>query len=187
MSEPSQVADAAACTTAPGLASGERWFVVQSQPRKELFAAENLEKQKFRTFVPRLKKTVRHARRTQTVYAPLFPQYLFMVLNLDRDRWRSVLGTFGVSRIILDNGRPKPVPIGVVEMLGKAVGHDMAANFSDLVTVGADVRFLNGPLAEQIGRVVRLDEKGRVAVLMELLGAERVVSASASSLLPVGG
>lgn len=72
-------------------------------------------------------------------------------------------------------------------MLGKAVGHDMAANFSDLVTVGADVRFLNGPLAEQIGRVVRLDEKGRVAVLMELLGAERVVSASASSLLPVGG
>jgi transcription antitermination factor NusG len=63
----------------------------------------------------------------------------------------------------------------------------MAANFSELVTVGADVRFLSGPLAERIGRVVRLDEKGRVAVLMELLGAERVVSATASSLLPVGG
>lgn len=178
--------DASAHRTAPGLAPGERWFVVQSQPRKELFAVANLENQNFRTFLPRLKKTVRHARRTQTVYAPLFPRYLFLVLDLDRDRWRSVLGTLGVSQIILDNGRPKPVPIGVVELLGKTVGHDSAVDFSEQIQVGADVRFLNGPLAEQIGRVVRLDEKGRVAVLMELLGAERLVSASASSLLPVG-
>jgi transcriptional antiterminator RfaH len=186
MSERCQMADATAGATAPRLASGERWYVVQSQPRKEFVAAHNLENQNFRTFLPRLKKTVRHARRTQIVYAPLFPRYLFVVLDLDRDRWRSVLGTLGVSQIIIDSGRPKPVPIGVVEVLGKAVGHDMAANFSELITVGADVRFLSGPLAEQIGRVVRLDEKGRVAVLMELLGAERVVSATASSLLPVG-
>jgi transcription antitermination factor NusG len=45
-------------------------------------------------------KTVRHARRLSTVEAPFFPRYLFTVLDLTRHLWRSVNGTFGVSRLV---------------------------------------------------------------------------------------
>ena len=49
---------------------------------------------------------------------PIFPRYLFVVLDLDRDRWRSVNGTFGVARLVMMAGdRPQPAPHGVVEAL----------------------------------------------------------------------
>ena len=172
---------------APHLAPGERWFVVQSQPKKELYAAQHLANQDFRPFVPRLRKTVRHARRTRTALAALFPRYLFLALDLERHQWRSVLGTFGVSTMIMAGERPRPVPEGVVESLADVADASGAVDFADRLQAGRDVRFLDGAFAEQIGRVTRLDDKGRVAVLLEIMGDERVVTARASSLLPVGG
>ena len=164
---------------------GARWFVVQSQPHKELLAARNLENQDYRVFLPRLKKTVRHARRSKTVHAALFPRYLFVALDIERDRWRSVLGTVGVVTMIMDSGGPKPVPGGVVETLCQAAASDGIVTFTDSLALGARVRFLDGPFAEQVGEVVRLDDKDRVAVLMELMGGERLVVARPSSLMPV--
>jgi len=178
-SEPESDADPTA------LVDGERWFVVQSRPRQELYAAQQLSRQEFHTFVPRLRKTVRHARRQHSVLAALFPRYLFVALDLERDRWRSVLGTFGVTTMIMDGERPRPVPPGVVEGLGGIAGSDGAVDFGDRLQVGSDVRFLDGPFAEQIGRILRLDERGRVAVLLEVMGGARTVRAHAASLLPV--
>ncbi len=165
----------------------ERWYVVQSRPHQEFYAAGHLAEQRFRSYVPRLAKTVRHARRTKTVLAPLFPRYLFVTLDLERDAWRSVLGTLGVTSLIMDNGRPKPVQPGVVEAIAAATAPDGSVSFAHGIEIGAQVRLLSGPLAEQVGRVARLDDKGRVAVLLELMGAERLVTAPASAVLPVGG
>ena len=172
---------------APTLAEGERWFVVQSRPQKELYAATQLANQNFRPFVPRLRRTVRHARKTRTVLAALFPRYLFVALDPEHARWRSILGTFGVSTMIMDGERPRPVPDGVVEALADIADGTGAVTFAHGLTAGQEVRFLAGPFAEQIGRVERLDDKGRVAVLLEIMGGERVVAAHASSLLPVRG
>ena len=172
---------------AAALGPGERWFVVQSQPHKELYAAGHLANQQFRNYVPRLWKTVRHARRKRTVLAPLFPRYLFIILDLEHDAWRSVLGTFGVTSLIMDSGRPKPVPDGVVEAIAATTGQDGSVGFADGIEIGSQVQVLSGPLAEQIGRVARLDDKGRAAILLELMGAERLVTAPVSALLPVGG
>jgi transcriptional antiterminator RfaH len=172
---------------APVLGPGERWFVVQSRPAKELYAATQLANQEFRPFVPRLRRTVRHARKTRTVLAALFPRYLFVALDLERDRWRSILGTFGVTTMIMAGERPRPVPAGVVEALTDVADASGAVGFADRLRPGQDVRFLDGAFAEQIGRITRLDERGRVAVLLEIMGGERVVTARASSLLPVAG
>lgn len=49
-----------------------RWYVIQSKPRKEAFAGANLENQGFRIFLPKVRKTVRHARRTRKVEVALF-------------------------------------------------------------------------------------------------------------------
>ena len=94
-----------------------RWYVVQSQPHKELYSATQLRNQGFRPFVQRIRKTVRHARQMTSVLAPLFPRYLFVSLDLSRDRWRSGRGTFGVSSLVMEGDRPAAVPEGVVEHL----------------------------------------------------------------------
>src|SRR5882724_13014065 len=100
------------------LAGSERWYLVHAQPRSEQKAEFNLSAQGFRTFVPLLLKTVRHARKLRTVRAPVFPGYLFVSLDLERDRWLSVRSTIGVLRLICHrDGRPVPVPAGIVERL----------------------------------------------------------------------
>ena len=82
------------------LHEGERWFVAQTLCHREQLAHFHLGAQGFRRFLPRFRKTVRHARSLREVITPVFPGYIFIVLNPERDRWRSINGTFGVARLV---------------------------------------------------------------------------------------
>ena len=68
-------------TLVEGLARAD-WYVVNTQPRAESRAKHHLELQGFGVFCPRYRKTVRHARKTKSAFAPLFPNYLFVCLDL---------------------------------------------------------------------------------------------------------
>ena len=81
------------------LAGNERWFLAHTLPKSEWKAELHLGAQGFRTYLPQIRKTIRHARQLKTVQAPLFPRYLFVILDLERDRWLSVRSTVGVSRL----------------------------------------------------------------------------------------
>ena len=105
-------------TTVWALAGNERWFLVHTLPKSEQKADLRLRAQGFRCYLPLFEKTIRHARKLRTVRAPLFPRYLFLVLDLAHDSWSPVRGTIGVSRLFSgQDGRPVPVPVGVVESL----------------------------------------------------------------------
>ena len=97
------------------LGVGERWYVAMTAPRKERIAEINLANQGFRAFLPRQLATRRHADKFRTALAPVFPRYLFVIVDLERARWRSVNGTIGVQRLIADAERPIAVAPGVVE------------------------------------------------------------------------
>lgn len=164
--------------------AGRRWYVVQSQPHKETRAALNLERQGFGVFLPRYQKTIRHARRRHERLVPLFPRYLFVSLDLGRERWRSVFGTFGVSRLVTEGFWPAPVPDGLVEDMIAAIEALGTVDLRPALTPGGGVRFLTGPFAETIGTLLDLDDAGRARVLIEILGSSREVSASAAALAP---
>ena len=74
-----------------------RWYVVHTQVLGEDRADLNLRRQGFETYLPRYLRTRRHARRVETVARPLFPRYLFVAMDVARDRWRAVQSTFGVA------------------------------------------------------------------------------------------
>ena len=166
--------------------STPRWYVVQSKPHKETFASQNLTNQGYRVFLPKLRKTVRHARRTYRVERALFPRYLFVSLDLSRDTWRSVIGTFGVSQLISDGEWPLPVPKGFVESMFETVDAAGVVNLIPTLVTGSAVQLLDGPFAGQFGRLMRLDDAGRAQVLLQILGAEREIAVSAAILAPGG-
>jgi transcription antitermination factor NusG len=166
------------------LRPGERWYVAQTLPNREANARAQLEAQGFRTFLPRYAKTVRHARRLMTVSAPFFPRYLFVALDLTRDRWRSVNGTFGVARLIVGDSFPIAVQRGVVESLLACCGADGHVRLADRLAIGNPVRVLSGPFADMVGRLARLDSGGRAQVLLQLLGGEVAVSLTRAALMP---
>ncbi len=100
-----------------------------------------------------------------------FPGYLFVSMDLDRDRWRPIEGTVGVLRIIKGADRPLPVPAGLVEMLLSATGPDGVLSLADPVTKpGQEVRITRGPFADQLAVVERSSGEDRVRVLLSVLG-----------------
>jgi transcription elongation factor/antiterminator RfaH len=149
-----------------------RWYAVQCQPHRERAASVHLAHQKFSAFLPLRKKARRHARRIDTVRAPFFPGYLFIRLDLTRDRWRSVNGTFGVVRLVANGERPAPVPRGFVEALKDACdGSDVMALRTELVP-GQSIRVLTGPFVDLVGRLDRVGETDRVRVMLEVMGGQ---------------
>jgi len=156
------------------LAASERWFLTHTHPKSEGKAELHLQAQGFRTYLPQIRKTIRHARQLKTVRASLFPRYLFVILDLERDRWLSVRSTVGVSRLITNqDGRPIPVPVGVVESLIEQSDGNLTRLDTGLVK-GQRVRILSGPFADLAGTLERLDGAGRVQVLLEMMGTTAV-------------
>jgi transcriptional antiterminator RfaH len=141
-------------------------------PRQETRAEIHLLRQGYRAFLPIMTKTVRHARKLRTVRAPVFPGYLFVALDLHRDRWRSVNGTMGVSSLIMAESAPLPAPHGVVERLLDCVDESGAARFDRDLQQGEAIRVLVGPFANALGSLDRLDANGRVKVLLEIMGGK---------------
>lgn len=169
---------------AKAAAASQGWYVVQSRPHQENRAIEHAIQQGFRVWCPRLKKTVRHARKTSTVLAPLFPGYFFVPLDLTRDRWRLFNGTRGVVRIVTNGDRPAPVPAGIVEALMARTNCDGSINWLPSLEVGAAVVIADGPFADLVGTLEYLGPDGRVRVLLSILGRPVNVSLHQQSLMP---
>jgi len=168
---------------APQLSRCERWFLVRTLPKNERRAQFHLEAQGFRTFTPWILRTVRHARQLRTIPTALFPGYLFVILDLGRDRWSLVRSTVGVASVISNDGRPFPVPAGIVEtLIERSDEANLTRLDADLVT-GQSVRILSGPFAELVGTLERLDAAGRVRVLLDMMGTAVPVALHRSVLL----
>jgi transcription elongation factor/antiterminator RfaH len=163
---------------------GERWYAVQTRQYAEKRAQAQLKQQNFRTFLPKRRKTIRHARKLSTVTAAFFPGYLFVLLDLNRDRWRSVNGTFGISTLVMAGDLPCPVPAGVVETMLALADAEGLLQLSSNLKVGAPVRFAAGPFAEQLGVIDRLDNAGRIRVLLNILGRQVPVRLNRNYALP---
>jgi transcriptional antiterminator RfaH len=152
------------------LTAEERWYVARTLPQRELQAAKQLANQEFRAFLPRYWKNRRHARRVETISAPLFPRYIFVVLDRSRDRWRSINGTLGVERLLMQGGEPHPVPRGVVESLINSIDASGNIQFHYQLKEGQSLKVTAGPFADLVGTLERLDDHGRVRILLELMG-----------------
>jgi transcription antitermination factor NusG len=167
--------------------AGERWYVVQTRPNREAIALVNLHRQGFRTFMPQVVKTVRHARRTRILRAPLFPRYVFTLLDPNCAPWRRINGSLGVVSLIMGGDRPLPVPEGIVESLAVLTDDNGVADFGGTLEIGSNVRILAGPFADHLGQITHLDGQGRARVLLEIMGAARSVAISGRALISAGG
>jgi transcription antitermination factor NusG len=118
------------------------------------------------------------------VRAPLFPRYVFLILDLGRDPWLSVQGTVGVSSLFTCDHYPVPVPEGVVEALIENTDEANLTLFNRGLTPGQSVRILSGPFVDFVGTLERLDDAGRVRVLLEMMGTAVPVALRRAAICP---
>ncbi len=149
------------------------WYVASTRPHQESRAELNLRRQGFDAWLPRLRRKRRHARRTGTVFAPLFPGYLFVRIDPERQPWRAINSTYGVRHLICQDSRPAPVPEDFISSLRGSLDEDgVVAVEDDGLKPGVQVRLLSGPFFDCIGKLLEIADRERVSLLLSILGRE---------------
>lgn len=155
----------------------DRWYVVQTLPRMEGWAVENLLKAGFDSYWPRYTVKVR-GRPMAEKYRSVFPGYMFAQFDCDIDPWRAICSTRGIRRVLgAKEDGVIALPAGFVEtMMADAPSGIIEASEKETVMYkpGDQIKITDGPLAGHVG-IMKYSEKGRVALLLSLLGRQNTV------------
>jgi transcriptional antiterminator RfaH len=154
-------------------AGNMHWYAVHCTSRRENYAALHLTRQNFDVLLPVRLATRRHARRLETVRGPFFPGYLFVAFDPARTCWRAINGTRGVVRLVGCGDAPTPVPMRVMTALKSECDTDGLLSRRPDYAEGQPLRVVAGAFAAIVGTFDRLDEGGRVRLLLEMMGGAR--------------
>lgn len=143
--------------------SNPRWYLIQTKPRQEARAEENLQRQNFECYRPR--------RQTSTEEA-LFPGYLFIRLDRQLDNWYPIRSTRGVARVVAFGGEPTPVRDELIAQLRQRLA---ALPDRPGFEPGERVQIKAGGFQELEAIFVSTDGEQRSVILLNLLHREQKV------------
>lgn len=148
-----------------------KWYAVYTQTGKEALAARELENQNFGVYLPLYQKMRRHAGRTSIVDAPLFPRYLFVGIDIEKQRWRSVNGTRGVVGLVMSGDTPIPVPDPVIAEIHSREDEKGYIRLNPPgFRRGQALRIVDGPMADTAALFEEAVDGNRAILLVSLMG-----------------
>jgi transcriptional antiterminator RfaH len=152
--------------------AGLVWFVVYTNINCEQRAKKGLDALGYTTFLPVVKKWIRHARRRVAVERPLFARYLFVALDPARDGWFAIRTTHGVERVLARDGVPESVPAAAIAtlMAAERAGRFDLTLAAPRLKAGDKVAVEGGPFGDFVAEVATADDGKRVEVLHRLFG-----------------
>lgn len=160
------------------------WYSVWCKPRQEAWAEENLKRQNFHVYLPRIR--IRRLLRRQWIHIvePLFPRYLFIQIDLLRLSVAPVRSTRGVVGLLRFGREPAVVPGAVIDALlqreDPACG--LRQDSHTLLCAGDAIKLVDGALAGMEGIFVQEDGEKRVTVLLDLLGKANKIRVNCDSV-----
>jgi len=182
----------------PETFEGFTWFVVVCNPKCERRAQLGLRRAGYQTYLPQTKRWVVHARKKEERESPLFPRYIFIGLRSDQDFFK-MRGVDGVEGLVRDGyGIPARIPAPEPREGEETRPHPLARllerelagefDFTRLPDVGPQyepgevVRLTVGAFADLQAQVVSMLSKGRVEVVLDIMGRASKVKIKATEL-----
>jgi transcription antitermination factor NusG len=154
-----------------------QWFAIQARAGAEALVESNLRALSIETFLPRVRRPVRHAtRRPRMVLRPFFPGYLFARFCA-ADLLRAVRYRRGVLRVVGSGAEPWPVDDAIIADIRERIGPEGYVEMHERqFRVGDPVCITSGPLAGWSGIFdSQLSDAERVVILVETLQQGRIV------------
>jgi len=155
-----------------------KWYVVQTKPRQEFRAKENLENQGFTVFLPTcLVQKLKNAQVVEEL-SPLFSRYLFVQLGEASMNWSPIRSTRGVHQLIRfgRSAFPAHVPQNLINQLQA----NTIVIKRDLFKQNEHVTISDGPFRGLEGIFQKLVEtpsgEMRAIILLEFLGKSQEIS-----------
>ena len=147
------------------------WYAVRTKPQSEYLAAHVLDGQGFEVFLPLVGSPMPRAGREDT---PLFPGYLFLRYDVDRQDWPSLTPLPGILGWVCFNGVVPAIPDDVVELVAERVqAINRTGGLWTRFRRGQRVHVLYGKM-EGLAEVVEepRSPEDRVRVLLNFMGRQ---------------
>jgi transcription elongation factor/antiterminator RfaH len=138
----------------------------------------NLSNQGLETFLPLHGSQQYSDGRIIQKIKPLFPNYLFTSIDLSLHYYK-VKWTRGVSKILGTGNEPTPISEKVIQAIRERAGKDNLVRLEEEWKEGDLVQITSGPFKELMGVFQkRMSDKGRVRILLNLIGVDVSVQLS---------
>lgn len=164
------------------------WYVVHTKVRQEQTACDNLARQGYGVYLPRIKLLKRIRGRQQVQQEPLFPRYLFVQAGSTAHSIAPVRSTLGVTTLVRFGQEPAVMRPGTLKSIREFEARRNEVRDEDISPFqrGERVCVAAGPLTGLEGLISAVSQE-RVVVLLQLLGQETRVSMSHHQLLVAHG
>lgn len=179
-----ELAPAAAQNDVEHLGCGrlERWFCVATNAGQHFLAEQELSADKWRCFFPL------HFERDTRRIVPMFAGYGFVEFDPHATDWPRICRTRGVYRLLGEAGRPRALPVGLIEGLqartsSRRIVDDPGESWGEMQP-GERGRVIDGPFKDWEG-VCDMTATGRVWLLLGMFGGTRRVEFRREMVQPV--
>jgi transcriptional antiterminator RfaH len=166
-----------------------RWYLIHTKPSGETLAQENLDRQGYEVYLPRVIRIIRRRDHRRERIVALFPRYLFLRLSEGQQPLAPVHFTVGVTSVVRFGSRYTVVPDQVILDLQGRADPDSGLhrlNCGLRMARGTPVRIASGPFDGLEGVFEREAGAERVMVLLRLLGQDASVCVPMESILLSG-
>ena len=163
------------------------WYAAYCRYGSESHAEERLNWQGFETYLPMFKKKFIGVKRAYYEPRPLFPTYVFVRFDIDRNGWRDILSTGGVRGLVANGHGELPVALperAVIQLKAREHGGYVTFENKPKFHNGQWVKITDGPFLDNLAQVAYLDDQERVAVLLNLFGRATVAHLLSCHLEP---
>ena len=148
------------------------WYLIYAKPRQEQVAYNNLERQGYVSYLPKMTIRRRRANEYKEIIEPMFPRYLFISLCADVDNWMPVRSTRGVASLVRFGGYPAKVPDKLIEFIKqKENKYKHVGEAVEALKPGDKVRILDGAWDGYEAIFEVKSSKERVTLLLDILGS----------------
>lgn len=144
------------------------WCVAMSRPNCERRVQDHLERQGFTTYLPSVSERVVVGGKKIWRHRLLFTRYLFV--QQVATRWRSILGTVGVTRLLLDGDVPSLLPDSEIEKLKAREKNGCVVLPKSKFQQGQLVEVISGEFIGMNGLYFGMSARDREIVLLNMLG-----------------
>jgi transcriptional antiterminator RfaH len=151
----------------------KKWYIAQIKPNSYRSATQNLERQGFETFLPKMEITKKQENKFLFKNVFVFPGYMFVCFDPHIITWTKINSTYGVSKILAFNNKPSEISSDLIQDLKIRYEINSNPTQKDTLKQGDSIKFYSGPFADVIAKIESVDENNRIWVLLEAMGGYR--------------
>tara|TARA_B100001142_G_scaffold325313_1_gene378661 strand:+ start:880 stop:1428 length:549 start_codon:yes stop_codon:yes gene_type:complete len=162
-----------------------KWVLVYTKPNQELLAKRNLDNQDFFSLLP-IVNFIKEDDTSYNLNEVLFPRYIFVRIDLEKQDWLSIKSTRGVSHIVSFGNKLAEVPSEFIDKLCDITdenGNLYQVLDKSSINHGDQVSVKDGIFKDKKATFIDYRSKNRAKILIDVINRKISVDILISSIV----